>query len=267
MTIRVHTFHRMSTGLVAMAIGLAGTFPSAHARPWDEIAASNEITVCANPNALPYASDKPSEPGFQIEIARAIAGKLGVKLRPIWIIPRHRAGMFDCDLLMDSIVRDSIHPPSLKLSMPYHQSGVSLAFGAAEEPASTYRDLKPRTRVGAMMNSYASVVLGKAGAIPVFFGTEDDMMEALAKGEIQAAAVTAASAGYFNKQRGGNLLKIARAEDSEPDLKWSVAIGMRRSDAALIEKVNAVLGDLLASGEVAAIYANCGVEHRVPAGR
>ena len=118
-----------------------------------------------------------------------------------------------------------------------------------------------------MMNSYASVVLGKAGAVPVFFGTEDDMMNALAKGEIQAAAVTAASAGYFNKQRGGNLLKIARAEDSEPDLKWSMAIGMRRSDEALIEKVNAAVKDLLESGEVAAIYAKYGVEHRVPEGR
>ncbi len=92
-------------------------------------------------------------------------------------------------------------------------------------------------------------------------------MEALAKGEIQAVAVTAASAGYFNRQRGGKLLKIARAEDSELQLKWSVAIGMRRSDEALIEKVNAAVKDLLASGEVAAIYAKYGVEHRMPEGR
>ncbi len=259
--------HGSSIVLFALAIGLVCCLTSARARPWSEVAASNEITVCANPNALPYASDKESEPGFQIEIARALAGKLGVRLRPIWIIPRHRAGMFDCDLLMDSIVREGIHPPSLKLSTPYQQSGVSLAFGTGEEPASTYRDLKPRTRVGAMMNSYASVVLGKAGAVPVFFGTEGDMMDALARGEIQAAAVTAASAGYFNKQRGGNLLKIARAEDSEPELKWSVAIGMRRSDEALIEKANAAVKDLLASGAVAAIYSRYGVEHRMPAGR
>ena len=32
------------------------------------------ISLCAHPNALPFASRKGDPPGFQIELARAIAG-------------------------------------------------------------------------------------------------------------------------------------------------------------------------------------------------
>jgi len=51
--------------LVAVSVPVA----SVHARPYEEIRMRGEISVCANPNALPYASDRPDEPGFQIEPA------------------------------------------------------------------------------------------------------------------------------------------------------------------------------------------------------
>ena len=86
---------------LAAAVALTG---SASARTLAEVQARGAISLCANPDALPYASNQPDKPGFQIEIARALADALGVKLQLDWIVPRMRAGLVDCDMLLDTIV-------------------------------------------------------------------------------------------------------------------------------------------------------------------
>lgn len=233
-----------------------------HAKPWELIRADGEISACANPNALPYSSNQPDAPGFQIEIARALAERLGVRLRIEWIIPRMRASTVDCDLLMDTIAVPGVHPPSIKLSSPYYRGGVPLAFGRDQMPAPTYRALQPGTRVGVIMNSLASLVVSKTPAAMIPFGFESDMLEALARGEIAAAAASAASIGYFNLKNPDAKLQLVHAEDDEPELRWPVAIGMRRADDQLVEKVNGALAQLLSGGTIAAIYSKYGVAHR-----
>ena len=236
----------------------------AAARPWSEIRQLGEAALCANPNALPYASNQPGAPGFQIEIARALAQRLGVRLRVEWIVPRMRAATVDCDLLMDSIAVPGVQPPSLRLSIPYHRSGVSLAFGSGREAVPSYRELSAGTRIGVIMNSLASLVVSRTPAMMVPFGFEDDMLEAVARGEVAAGAASAAAVGYYNLQHPGAPLTLVHAEDSEPELRWPVAVGLRRADDLLVENVNAALVQLLADGSIAAIYAKYGVEHRAP---
>ena len=235
-----------------------------HAKPWDAISSDGEISVCANPNALPYSSNKPDAPGFQLEIARALAQRLGVRLRVEWIVPRMRAATVDCDLLMDTIAVPGVQPPSLKLSVPYHRGGVALAFGRNEEPVPSYGALRPAMRVGVLMNSLASLVISRTPAALVPFAFEDDMLEALARGEVAAAAASAASIGYFNLRHPEARLKLVHAEEHEPELRWPVAVGMRRADDALAQKVNAALADLVGDGTIAAIYTRYGVDHRKP---
>jgi polar amino acid transport system substrate-binding protein len=252
------------------AFAAACTFPLAlfaqpsTAKGWEEIRTLGEITVCANPNALPYASDKEESPGFQVEIARAIAQRLGVRLRPQWIVPRNRAGVVDCDLLMDTILVRGVQPPSLRLSVPYHRSGVALAFAPGREPVSSYAELKSGSRVGVLHNSLASLIVSRTPATMVPFGFEDDMLEAVAKGEVDAGAVSAAAAGYFNLKNPARQVTVVHAEDSQPELRWTVGVGMRRADDALVENINRALSALLSDGTLAAIYARYGVTHRNP---
>lgn len=248
----------------ACVLALASFAPLSTAKGWEEIRSLGEITVCANPNALPYASEKEETPGFQIEIARAIAQRLGVRLRPQWIVPRMRAGVVDCDLLMDTILVRGVQPPSLKLSVPYHRSGVALAFAPGREPVSSYAELKRGSRVGVLLNSLASLVVSRTPATMVPFGFEDDMLEAVAKGEVDAGAVSAASAGYFNLKNPARQVTIVHAEDPEQELQWTVGVGMRRADEALVENINRALSALLADGTLQAIYARYGVAHRNP---
>jgi len=141
---------------------------------------------------------------------------------------------------------------------------VPLAFGRDQQTASTYRVLRQGTRVGVIMNSLASLVISKTAATMIPFGFEADMLEALARGEIAAAAASAASIGYFNQKNPEAKLQLVHAEDDEPELRWPVAIGLRRADEELVQKVNAALAQLLADGTIAKIYARYGVAHRSP---
>jgi polar amino acid transport system substrate-binding protein len=249
----------------AAAVMLCVCATVAAARPLEEIRTRKEISVCANPNALPFASDKPDTPGFQIEIARALAKQLGVNLKVEWIIPRYRASTVDCDMLMDTIVRKDVErPPGLKVTIPYQTSGVALVFGPGKRTVPTYQDLPAGMKVGVMMSSMASFIVSKTPARMVPFGFEDDLVEAIASGEVDVGALSPATAGYYNMKNPNRQVNVVHAEDAEPELRWSVAIGLRRADDALVEAVNAALTVLMHDDMIAGIYRKYAVDYRRP---
>ena len=247
-----------SVAIVALALAAA-----AHARPLAEVQQRGEISLCANPDALPYASDNAAKPGFQVEIARALAARLGVKLQVSWIIPRLRAGLVDCDMLLDTIADPAAVRGPIKLSQPYQKSGVALALRAGLQ-AQRFDDLKAGTRVGVMINSLASRSLDQRGLHTVPYAFENDMVADLAKGELEACAVSPASIAYFIHEHPESGLHYAHAYESEPELRWNLAVGLRRSDDALLEAVNAALAQLAADGTLGQIYGRYGVELRRP---
>ena len=253
---------RRAGAVALLALVLAS--PAAEPRPYEEIRARGEISVCANPNALPYASNRPDLPGFQIEIARAIARRLDVQLRVEWIVPRMRASTVDCDMLMDTIALPDLQGPAIKLSVPYQSGGVALAFAPGQPTVAHYKDLPPGMRVGVIMNSLASLVVSKTGARMVPFGFEDDMLAAVGNGEVAAGALSPAAIGYYNLTHPDRKVTLVYANESEPELRWTVAVGLRRADAPLVEAVNAAVTALIADGTIAGIYAKYGVEHQRP---
>ena len=127
-----------------------------------------------------------------------------------------------------------------------------------------YRELKKGQKIGVMVNSVASVVLGKSGATTSPYAFQTDMVEDLAKGELYGAAISAASLSYFIFRNPDSGLRLVHAFDGEPDLNWDVAVGLRKSDQALVDAVNKALDKLIADGTLTAIYAKYGIEHRQP---
>lgn len=250
------------TRLLAAIVLLALAF-AAQARPLAEVRQRGEISLCANPDALPYSSNQPQSPGFQVEIAQALAARLGVKLEVAWIIPRLRAGLVDCDLLLDTIADPTVQRGPIRLSLPYQRSGVALALKSGLR-AERFGDLPAGTRVGVMINSVASQSLNQRGLHTVPYSFESDMVADLAKGELDACAVSPATIAWYIQQHPEAGLHYAHAYDSEPELRWNVAVGLRRSDEALVQAVNAALAQLAADGTLARIYARYGVEFRRP---
>jgi ABC-type amino acid transport substrate-binding protein len=234
------------------------------ARPMEEVQASKQLSLCANPNALPFSAEKGDLAGFQIEIGRALAQRMGLQLQVLWIVPRYRASLVDCDMLMDTILSPGVEQRGLRPSLPYQVSGVGLVFAPGQPTVPDYKSLRADMRVGVMMNSLASLVVSRTGAAMVPFGFEEDMIEAVARGDVQAGAVTPAAAGYYNLRHPKDPLTMVRAQDNEPELRWNVAVGLRRADDALLDAVNAALKALLDDGTIRTIYARYGIEHRRP---
>jgi ABC-type amino acid transport substrate-binding protein len=220
--------------------------------------------MCANREALPFASDRSEAPGFQVEIARLVAQGLGVSLNIEWILPRRRANTVNCDMLFDTFNDPGAHEGRLLLSHAYHRSGVALGLAKGVPPVSDYREIGKGRKVGVMINSLASVTLGKQGVSISPYAFEADMVEDLLKGELYGGAVSAATMSYYIFRNPDSGLRLVYAFDSAPELTWQVAIGLRKSDPALVEAVNSVLDKLLADGTIARIYAKYGVEHRAP---
>jgi polar amino acid transport system substrate-binding protein len=114
------------------------------------------------------------------------------------------------------------------------------------------------------VGSVAQYLLGKRGLRVIPFGFEDDMMAAVASGEVDGAAVTPASAGWYLHQHTDAPLRLVDAYDGESELSWDLAVGMRRADHAMLRAVDDAVRALVADGTVTRIYAAYGVEHHVP---
>jgi ABC-type amino acid transport substrate-binding protein len=246
---------------LALALPVAG---EAQARTLAEVKSLGAISMCANADALPYASNNPQSPGFQIELGRELAAALGVQLNVEWILPRRRANVVNCDMLFDTVDDPDVHEGRLLLSHPYQKSGLALGLGRGAEPVSDFKELKKGQKVGVMVGSIAAMVLGKAGKSFSPYAFQSDMLEDLEKGEIYAAAVSGASMSYYIFQHPDSGLRLARAFDSEPMLTWNVCVGLRKSDQALLDAINQALERLLHDGSISRIYARYGVEHRTP---
>src|SRR5262249_29036968 len=247
------------------ALALLASVTSLSARPLASIKERGRLLVCANPNALPFAAKTGERRGVQLELAQALADQLGVALEVGWVVFPNQIFSVDCDIVLDSIVdpeaQDERH---VKLSRPYQKSGVALAFRSGVAPVASYAELKPDLRIGTMVSSLARVYLGKHDIATIPFTFEDEMVDARGKGELDVAAVSPATIGFYNLTHPDAKLRASMAFASVPELNWSVAVGMRKADDALVDSINAALGRLLADGTVHRIYASYGIEQQVP---
>lgn len=258
----------MSGRLASLALGaLAATLVPAgalQARTLAEVKSLGAISMCANAGALPWSSKLPETPGFQVEIGRQIAQGLGVPLSIEWIVPRRRANVVNCDMMLDSVNDPRVHEGRLLLSRPYQKSGMALVLRKDAPDLAAYRDLEKGQKIGVMVNSVASVVLGKARVTTSPYAFQDDMMADLEKGDLYGGAVSATWVDYYIHSHPDANLKVAYVFEGDKDLTWEVAIGLRKSDAALQKAVSEILDRIIADGTLTRIYEKYGVKHRVP---
>lgn len=249
---------------IAALVILTTALPSA-ARTLASIEARGTLSLCANPNALPYSSKRGEPPGFQIELGQAIAETLGVDLEIKWVVMQYHLRRVGCDIILNAINdRQAQEESGVMLSRPYQSGGVALAVQDDAPAIGTFDDLAGKGKVGVLRSSVASMILGQRGLQISVFGFEDDMLEALANGEIAAAAATPTAIGYFNHRHADRRVRLIHAYESEPELRWSYAVGVRRGDDALVNAIDSALEKLERAGTLREIYARYGIELRSP---
>jgi polar amino acid transport system substrate-binding protein len=234
-----------------------------------EIRESGAFTVCAHPDALPFSSQNRAEPGFQIEIADAIAKLLGVRLNVSWIVFTRHARRVQCDALMGSMIPPSTGPPkngrgAPQLTKPYAGGGYVLVVPPTAPAVERVEDVKGG-KVGVEHASWPHYMLSSRRISTASYGSQTDILEAVAKGEIAAGMVTAPYLGWYLKQHP-DALKVAIATMAEPELRWNAAIRLLNADAALVDLMNQVIDQLIADQTIARIFAKYGITYVGPEG-
>lgn len=266
-TMRRWACRRWRVGVLGGLLTLGLACSAAGARPLTVIRERGVLSLCAHANALPFASKTHDPPGFQIELARALAAQLGVALQVEWVTSGVQFRSADCDIVLDTIAVPEVQADRrLELSKPYQRSGVGLALRPTTSGIGKFEDLIGR-RVAVQSRSLAAMLLGQRGVRLASFGFEEEMVEAVARGEVEAAAVSPATVGYFNLRHPDAPLQFVHAYDAEPELRWNLAVGLRRADAPFREAIDRALDRLMADGTVGKIYSRYGVEYRPPLSR
>jgi polar amino acid transport system substrate-binding protein len=233
-------------------------------RSLQAIADRGAVTLCANPDALPWASKTGPVPGFQVELAESLAARLGVSLTREWVISAFQYRRVDCDLVFDAIANKGASVEGgLRLSRPYQRSGVVLAV-RNECGIASLNDFKAGHRVGVLIGSLISMRLDTRGIQTTPYVLEGELMAALANGEVDAAAVTPIAIGWYNMEHPQAPMCTIAAFADDPDLNWNLAVGMISPDDRLRKRIDAALEEMLTDGTVGRIYARYGIELRQP---
>jgi polar amino acid transport system substrate-binding protein len=185
--------------------------------------------------------------------------QLGVALTTEWIVVSAQIFRTDCDVVLDAIADPEIQADTgLRISKPYYRSGVGLAV-PHNSAITGFASLNDHTKVGVQVGSVAAMLLSQEHVRTSTFGFEEDMLQALAASEIDAAAVTPLSAGYYNLTHPSERFVILPPDEAKHDLVWNAAVGIRKPDAPLLDTIDAALDRLRADGTIEAIYAKYGI--------
>ncbi len=225
------------------------------------------LRVCAHPDALPFSSQDRSQPGFQLEIADAIAKILGVRVIPEWIVFTRHARRAECDAVIGGVVplTKEGKPPArgVLLSKPYAGGGYVLLVPHADTAVHRVEDVKTG-KIGVEYTSWPHYLL-ETHKIPISaYGNQIDIIEAVAKGEIAAGMVTDPYLGWFLKGHPGHAVKVADGYVREPELQWNVAVRLVNADPALRDAVNQAIDRLVTDRTIPEIFAKYGVTYLPP---
>jgi polar amino acid transport system substrate-binding protein len=246
----------------------------ADARSLDEIVARGAFSICADADALPFSQRSGAPAGLQVDLAKILADRIGVRLNIDWIALRGAARGVNCDAIMGSLAqaRDDEaeeHKPSTgvlraALTHPYARQTTRIVIAEGSPPVQTLDDLRGRS-VAVIHASLAHYFLN-AKHIPVrtLYPTQEEILAAVANKEMSAGIVSDWIFGWYRKTHPESGLRILDSFVLDPDLDYNVAITLRNTDGELLEKVNAVLDDLKSDGSLTRILADYGITYRGP---
>jgi mxaJ protein len=219
--------------------------------------AARTLRVCADPNNLPFSNE--AQQGFENKLASLLAADRGARLEYLWWAQRrgfvrHTLGAQACDIVMGVPAR---FDPALT-TRPYYRS--SYVFVSRRERHLELASLDDprlrRMRIGVQMigddfnNTPPAHALSNRGIVQNVVGYSvygdysqpsplSTIVDAVDRGEVDAAVVWGPAAGYFARNKPLELAPVTPRQDS-PSLPFvfDIAMGVRRGDTALRDELN-----------------------------
>jgi polar amino acid transport system substrate-binding protein len=194
-----------------------------------------------------------------------IAEDLGVGLRVDWIVYTRFAQRTNCDALMGVIIKeDGRTLRGVKLTVPYTGSGWVLVLPKDAPPYTRFEDVEGKKGIGVQYSSWVHYILDTRKIKTRQFQNDQEILEALSKGEIAAGAVVNTYAGWRVHLHPDDGIKLVEGYAPESELRWNVAVGLRNADQALIDAVNNSLRQRMADGTIKTIIEQYGIPYYLP---
>ena len=236
----------LSAGLLVAA---ALSAPRLHAQ-------ERVVRFCVDPDNLPYSSADGR--GFEVRIARIVASEMHARAQLVWFpLKRFFVRKTLKEGLCDVIPGVPVGFDPVLATHPYYRS--SYAFVTRPAGPASFEDPRlARARIGVQLvgNDLAATPPGHAltarGIVDNVRGytaygdgpAAQRMVEALATGELDTALIWGPQAGYFAAHAAVPLEVHAtpapRGLHGIP-FEYSIAMGVRRSDRALRDELDAAL--------------------------
>jgi len=235
------------------------TLLSAHTHA---IAAQAELRVCADPDNLPFSNRK--QQGFENKIAALLAKQIHAKLSYTWQrqktgFIRQTLGAERCDLVMGV----PYGYERVLTTQPYYWSGYvfvtarkrHLSVESFDDPILRQLKIGLHSIGNDGSNSPPASALAVRGITENIVGysmwgdgsvqnPQAQIIDAVAKGDIDMAIVWGPIAGYYAKKYGNTLeLNLAPHDQNLPDMPfdYEIALGVRKTDQAFANKLEKIL--------------------------
>lgn len=237
----------------AAAAVLAGA-PAARADALADIERAGVVKIAVPQDFPPFGSVGPDlKPvGYDIDTARLIADRLGVKLELVPVTSANRIPYLQTgkvDLVISSLGKNPEREKAIDFSMAYapFYNGV---FGPADVAVSSAADLAGKT-VGVTRGSVEDIELSKIAPASADIKRYED----------NNGTITAFLSGQVQLVATGNVVAaaiLARNPAKKPETKFLIKnspcyVGLNKNEPALLDKVNAILTEAKRDGALSAI--------------
>ena len=214
------------------------------------IQASGKLIVALEGAWQPWSYHDESDTlvGYDVEVSRAIAEKLGVEPEYVesdWdsLFAGLDAGRFD--MVCNGVEVTDERALTYDFTTPYSYIHTALAVRKDNDEIKTFEDLKGKTTANSLASTYMELA-ESYGATVQGIDTLEETIQLLAAGRIDATLNADVSFyDYLNVHPDANFKIVAQTEDAS-----HVAIPLRKGDnsATLLEAVNNAIDELRADG-------------------
>ena len=265
-------------GIAVATLIAAGTRNCADARSLAKVRQTGILRLCANPSALPYSNltDRGGLAGFEVELAEALAHEMALELGVTWVRSADEFKHSDCDVSMGVVAsaasydREGLTGPltthlPLRFSRPYADSGVVLVV-SSRSSVRGLNDLHGQ-KIGVMVGTIEHEWLAKHDFRVSVFASQEDIIAAIEAGEIEVGTSNPVTIGWYRHEHPNTAVRVPDGYEPELELRWSVSVGLRQADDALLAAVDTALAQLVEQRIPAQIYAKYGISYLLSSGQ
>ena len=245
-----------NSGSSAAASGAASSAASTGAA--DQLAAiqaNSKLVVALEGAWQPWSYHDESDTlvGYDVEVSRAIAEKLGVEPEYVesdWdsLFAGLDAGRFD--IVCNGVEVTDERAKTYDFTTPYGYIHTALAVRKDNEDIKSFEDLKGKTTANSLASTYMELA-ESYGATVQGIDTLEETIQLLTAGRIDATLNADVSFyDYLNVHPDADFKLVAQTEDAS-----HVAIPVRKGDdsASLLEAINTAIEELRADGTLKAL--------------